>query len=236
MTTQYDTIATQFQKGVTDRVLAHTFLHYIGDVNGKSVLDLACGEGFYTRKIKQLGASRVIGVDISAEMLKLARLKESKNPLGIEYIHSSVQTMEKLGEFDLVVAGFLLHYSPNKAELLKMCQVIYANLKSGQRFVTLNNNFGRTTELLPEALAKYNVSYEALLSYPLNEGDIIRVTLGEVQFDIYYYSCQTYTHALEQAGFKNVTYRDLILPPDYDKDFWDFFLKNPPNILIECEK
>lgn len=244
MITQYDSIASQYQK-IKEmpiyQVIAHTLMVYVGDVTGKSVLDLACGDGFFTRQLKEGGASRVVGVDISAEQLKLAKAHEIANPLGIKYIQSAVQALDKLGEFDLVIAGFLLNYAPNKAELLKMCQVIYVNLKAGQRFVTLNNNAGKSCEFPVDALAKYDVT-EVALSSPLKEGDIIRITSGptgaKVQFDIYYYSRQTYNQSLQQAGFTTITWHAPILPPQYEseKAFWDFLLQNPPSIVIECQK
>jgi predicted RNA methylase len=37
----------------------------LGDLRGKNVIDLACGEGFFTRSITWAGAARVVGVDIS---------------------------------------------------------------------------------------------------------------------------------------------------------------------------
>ena len=65
MGAQYDAIAEKYQrtKGSPLRtyVEAHTFLGLIGDLHGKRVLDLACGEGFYTRQLKKLGAMHVVG-------------------------------------------------------------------------------------------------------------------------------------------------------------------------------
>ena len=46
-----------------------------GLVEGQVILDLACGTGFYSRLLKQLGAGRVIGVDISEAMIAEARLR-----------------------------------------------------------------------------------------------------------------------------------------------------------------
>ena len=54
-------------------------MELIGDVAGKSVVDLACGEGFYTRRIRQAGAKRVLGVDLSEGMIELARKQERPN-------------------------------------------------------------------------------------------------------------------------------------------------------------
>ena len=65
MTTDYDAIAEGYQRAKLqpwrEEVEAFTFLELIGDVAGKSVVDLACGEGFYTRRLKDRGAARVRG-------------------------------------------------------------------------------------------------------------------------------------------------------------------------------
>ena len=73
---QYDAIAAAYQdsKQLPFRkyIEAHSLFEILGDIRGATVLDLACGDGFYTRKIKQAGALEVTGVDLSAEMIKLA--------------------------------------------------------------------------------------------------------------------------------------------------------------------
>ena len=73
--TQYDAIAEQYRRSkdspLRRHVEAHTFMRLLGDVRGKQVLDLACGEGFYARRIRAAGAERVVGVDVSREMIEL---------------------------------------------------------------------------------------------------------------------------------------------------------------------
>ncbi len=39
-----------------------SFLAMVGDVHGKSVLDLACGTGFYSRELRRRGAADVLGI------------------------------------------------------------------------------------------------------------------------------------------------------------------------------
>jgi 2-polyprenyl-3-methyl-5-hydroxy-6-metoxy-1,4-benzoquinol methylase len=55
----------------------------VGPLEGTRVLDLACGFGFYTRLLKQEGAAQVVGVDLSPEMIRLARANEQAEPLGV---------------------------------------------------------------------------------------------------------------------------------------------------------
>jgi 2-polyprenyl-3-methyl-5-hydroxy-6-metoxy-1,4-benzoquinol methylase len=61
-----------------------TLFEALRDLSDKSVLDLACGEGFYTRCLKRGGAARVVGVDISQGMIDLARHQEERDGLGID--------------------------------------------------------------------------------------------------------------------------------------------------------
>src|SRR4051794_5212534 len=89
MTDLYADIAEDYKKSKLrpwrQHIEGYTLFSLIGDLRGKSVLDLACGEGFYTRQLKQRGAARVAGVDISEQMIALARAEEARKPLGIDY-------------------------------------------------------------------------------------------------------------------------------------------------------
>ncbi|MGJ0630393.1 class I SAM-dependent methyltransferase, partial [Xenorhabdus bovienii] len=73
---------------------------------GKSVLDLACGYGLFSRKFKKLGASNVIGVDISDKMIQIAKNKSRQYQDGIEFHIRDVCKMESFGKFDLIVAAW----------------------------------------------------------------------------------------------------------------------------------
>jgi 2-polyprenyl-3-methyl-5-hydroxy-6-metoxy-1,4-benzoquinol methylase len=53
-------------------------------VHGSRVLDVACGHGRASRGVARLGAE-VVGVDISAELIELARSREVTDSLGIDY-------------------------------------------------------------------------------------------------------------------------------------------------------
>src|SRR5262249_61422137 len=86
MATNYDDIAEEYRRAKQQPWRLHlehyTLFKLLGDVSGKTVLDLACGEGFYTRFIKRRGAARVVGVDVSPRMMGLARREEGGTPLG----------------------------------------------------------------------------------------------------------------------------------------------------------
>lgn len=92
MTTNYDPIAEQYKRTEQQPwrapIEAFTLLRLIGDPRGKAVIDIACGEGFYTRMIRQRGVARATRVDLSEKMIELARATEAHQRLGIDYIAS----------------------------------------------------------------------------------------------------------------------------------------------------
>lgn len=90
------------------------FLNFIGDLDGRQVLDAGCGEGHNARILARRGA-RVTGVDISRRMIELAREEEAREPLGISYIRSSYADlgMCAAASFDMVVSFMALMDGPN---------------------------------------------------------------------------------------------------------------------------
>ncbi|WP_369779374.1 class I SAM-dependent methyltransferase [Streptomyces sp. R33] len=77
---QYDSIGERFVESKTTAAFSaadtHTLLgalDALGGVRGLDTLDLACGYGYNTRLLARGGARRAVGVDISEEMIRLAR-------------------------------------------------------------------------------------------------------------------------------------------------------------------
>jgi len=245
MSTQYDAVAEDYQTSKrlpVFEVFEHTLLTRLGDVRGQSILDFACGEGFHTRRLKELGAGRTVGVDISEEMIRLAREQEKRQPLGIEYIKSSAQQLGKIGEFDLVTAVFLLNYGESRDDLVKICQAVYDNLKPGQRFFTINDNCGKGAAR-PDGFRRYGFGYE--VGSPLGDGDKLglQILVGGASWITIEFRCffrETYEWALRTAGFTAVTWHDLVVPPELEskegKEFWDGLREGAPVTLIECWK
>ena len=77
----------------------------VGDLSGKAVVDLACGEGHYTRMLPGLGATRVVGIDRSEGMIALARDQEAGGRQGIDYMVQDCLSLDLPREFDVAVAA-----------------------------------------------------------------------------------------------------------------------------------
>src|SRR5262249_61458975 len=114
MTNSYDPIAEQYQRSKLQPwrtyIECFTLMKLIGDPRGLTVLDVGCGEGFYTRMIRERGAARVTGIDLSHRMIELARTEEAQQRLGIEYDVGGARELTATHQSDLVIPGYLLNY------------------------------------------------------------------------------------------------------------------------------
>lgn len=108
-------------------------LRLVGAVAGLRVLDLACGNGYLSRRFARHGAT-VSGVDANAPIIERARLREAREPLGITYRVADAAHLEHLedGEFDLVVCNMALMDIEEAAAALREAGRV---LEHGGRFV-----------------------------------------------------------------------------------------------------
>src|SRR5207248_886305 len=83
-----------------------TLLRVLGPVAGLDVLDLACGNGYLSRRFAREGAC-VVGVDASAPIVERARARETAKPLGVTYHVADAARLDVLTDasFDRVVSN-----------------------------------------------------------------------------------------------------------------------------------
>jgi 2-polyprenyl-3-methyl-5-hydroxy-6-metoxy-1,4-benzoquinol methylase len=105
-----------------------------GDVRGLRVLDLGCGQGYFTRMLARAGAT-VTGIDISGRQVEKALLYERAEPLGIQYLKLDATRANEhwaVGSFDLVTACMVLGDTADPTMALKAAHSV---LKPGGRCV-----------------------------------------------------------------------------------------------------
>ena len=87
----------------------------LGDLRGKSVLHLQCNAGQDTLSIKQLGAAKVAGVDISDEAIDFARKLSADSGVDATFHRADVydwleQAAQRDERFDIVYLLLRRHY------------------------------------------------------------------------------------------------------------------------------
>lgn len=144
----YDANAARWVRG--DRVLLSDFtarprvVEELGPLEDARVLDLGCGEGYVARLVAEAGASRVLGVDSSAEMIARARaaiLNEETCQMTFEVADATRLQLEAVHDsrlstalFDRVMAVFLFNYL-TRAEMTAVLRVARDHLVVGGRLV-----------------------------------------------------------------------------------------------------
>ncbi len=87
-----------------------TLLDVVGPVRGLRVLDLACGNGYLTRRWAREGAAVALGVDLSSRSLAHARRREAASRTGARFLRRDASRLSGIADrsFDLVVANMAL--------------------------------------------------------------------------------------------------------------------------------
>ncbi len=78
-----------------------------GLMRRQRVLDLGCGQGYFSRQLASSGA-QVLAVDIAPKLLALAEARETRDPLGVEYRQLSA-------------AAIANHWPPDSFDLVAAC-------------------------------------------------------------------------------------------------------------------
>jgi ubiquinone/menaquinone biosynthesis C-methylase UbiE len=117
------------------KVILPNLLRLAGDLRGKKVLDLACGQGFFTKALKEAGAE-MSAADISARLVSLAK---SNSPKEIKYYVAPADKLDfaAAGEFDLAVCVLAIQ---NIKEVDKVFAELNRTVKTGGRVIIVMNH------------------------------------------------------------------------------------------------
>ena len=127
-----------------DELHGPALLDACGDVNGLDVLDIGCGQGYFSRQLANRGA-RVTAVDISEKQLEIALTHETDQHLGIDYRNlSSTEIHNEFIEsrFDLITSCMSLHdMADPSAALISSNRVLRTR---GQMIISMPHPFTTT--------------------------------------------------------------------------------------------
>ena len=96
---------------------------------GERVLDVACGTGVLTKGIYSRCKCKVVGIDISDEMLK--RATKNNEGVDVEYINESFYDYTSDG-YDIII---IYNAFPHFIDLDAFKKAVYRNLKNGGKFI-----------------------------------------------------------------------------------------------------
>jgi ubiquinone/menaquinone biosynthesis C-methylase UbiE len=117
---------------ITDAIEQDVVLEMVGDVRGRQILDIGCGDGSLAVCLAQRGAI-VTGVDPSEVMIKAARMRAERAGVDVTLCVGRAEALPfGLGTFDLVMAVTVLCFVRDPGRMFAEAGRVLA---SGGRFV-----------------------------------------------------------------------------------------------------
>jgi ubiquinone/menaquinone biosynthesis C-methylase UbiE len=105
------------------RVINPTLLDLLGEVKGKTVLDVACGEGHFSRKLAELakGDIQITGIDASKTLIDIAQKKNEPFSHCIRFLLGDASRLDQLSSnsFDVVVCNMALMFIKRFEEVIQ---------------------------------------------------------------------------------------------------------------------
>src|SRR5215472_4317060 len=84
-----------------------TLLNVLPDVNGLDVIELGCGTGYFGAWLKQRGARRVVGVDVTPAQLSTAQVLSREFKLDLELLEANAENVPLPDEsFDVAISEY----------------------------------------------------------------------------------------------------------------------------------
>jgi len=182
------------------KVIAPNLLRILNAGEGMKVLDLACGEGYFARLIRQTGAD-VTGTDIADKLIQKAR-KESPDIQFITTNAENVSFAEK-NSYDAIVCVLALQNMEYLETVFKECARILK--REGRLIFVLNHPAFRIPKRSSwgwddETKTQYR-RLDAYLSMSREKIDMSPSQGGKEVTWSFHRSLQDYMKALSAAGF-----------------------------------
>ena len=135
----------------------------IGIKKNDEILDVGCGTGRVTYILHALSESSVTGVDLSSNMIDIAKDKY-KNETYATFLCEDFLEYDLQKKFDIIV---IYNAYPHFLDLEKLNNALKRNLKDGGRFAIIHS-LGRTK--LQDVHSDLNTSVSRYLEDPITEG------------------------------------------------------------------
>jgi toxoflavin synthase len=202
--------------------MAPTALSIVGSLHSKKVVDVGCGDGFFTKEFAKT-AGFVYGIDNSEEQIKKAN-KDAKN---IEY------QLVDMNDFtypsvDVIFAPFVLNYLKKTESLESLFKKFYDSLSSGG----LVSGIVDMPQSLVHDMRKFG-SIKRIKRF--DEGEEIDIELYNGTEHIttlhsFFHKKETIENLLDQIGFTEIAWHNPIISPEgldiMGSDFWEGYIKN----------
>jgi 2-polyprenyl-3-methyl-5-hydroxy-6-metoxy-1,4-benzoquinol methylase len=241
----WNNVAEEYHNSVGDagdvnhrKYLNPQILKLLGDINGKNILDLACGQGYFSRILADRGA-KVIGIDASSKLIAIARGYGNRNNQKVAYEVANSADLKSIKDRsqDIIVSNVSFHDIEDLQKTVKECHRILKT--SGKLVFSIVHPLKSASEKKQKDKSGYYIRMRGYLSqtskphfmYPAEKG--IKIYHRPIGF----YMDELFKNGFLVSGFKEITSRhsggknifDDKLKVAYKKEF-------PLFLIVEAKK
>ncbi|CAM3113689.1 class I SAM-dependent methyltransferase [Filibacter tadaridae] len=150
-------------------------------IEGKRILDIGCGTGLLSVKLAKRGAD-VTGIDLSTDMLAVARERATSLSLPIQFVQQPMQELEGFSGFDVaVIAIDSLNYVLDRADVLATFKHVHKALSVGGSLVFDVHSLFKIDEIFMEGPFTFDNNRIAYI-WETDEGDVPHSVYSELAF------------------------------------------------------
>ena len=229
-TKEYNKIGEKYAEMIKEDALKK-YLQYpgliklLGNIKGKRILDIGCGNGFFSNKIAERGA-KIVGFDVSEKQIELAKETEKNMKRGMEFFCSDQFKFNYPEKFDLAFSNMVIFYAVNFEELVQFFKCAFNSLKDKAEFISVIVN--------PEYKRFNELHYDRKIVKEGNKAKSEFYINGKFDVSSGFYSFFTkleYERAAKEAGFSRLVWKKIEIEKeglkDKGADFWKGYDSDP---------
>jgi SAM-dependent methyltransferase len=195
----------------------------LGDLSGANALDLGCGSGVYATRLAARGA-RVVGVDLSAAMLGLARERARTRGVALDWLVADIARPLPFSDaqFDLLFTATVLHYVEDLGAVMR--EVARVLRPRGRLLASLLHPMNTARFPLDQSEAVQVDRWDARAEWPARYFGAARRSIetpwlgfGDVKdegqrLDCFHHTVSDYFAAVQSAGLRVTELREPAPP------------------------
>ena len=236
---EYNKIAEQYANMIkTDALKIYLqypgLINLLGNVKGKTILDIGCGNGFFSSMVAKKGA-KIIGFDVSKKQIQLAVENEKVMKLGMKFFCSDQFKFNYPEKFDLAFSNMVIFYAINFKELVQFFRCAFKSLKDKGKFISVIVN--------PEYKRFNELHYDRKIVRNGNKAKSEFYIDGKFDVSSGFYSFFTkdeYEKAAKEAGFSKFDWKTIKIEKEgiknKGKEFWKGYDSDPLYGIFVTEK
>ena len=175
----------------------------MGNVKGKKVLDLGCGEGYSSRQMAEYGAE-VTGIDFSPKLINRAKEINISDSRSVNYLHGDMTNLNKIadGSQDKVVSVMSFMYLNTKNIEKALLEAKRVLKDDGELIIVTKHPFTTRNNLSNRAENPHTMNYlesyfrKKVFSYTLNLNNICE------KLPIYPQTVSSMYNLIKRSGFE----------------------------------